>query len=112
MKPSVFAFTVKDKNALYSAYMPHILGGGMFIPTDRPYRLGDAVYMLLGLPDGSGKIPVSGKVVWITPPNAMGNRVQGIGLRFDDDEHGKQAKSRIEGILAGMPKSTRPTHTM
>ncbi len=112
MKPSVLSFTVKDKNALYSAYMPHIQGGGMFIPTDRPYRLRDEVYMLLGLPDDPGKIPVSGKIVWITPLNAMGNRVQGIGVRFGDDENGKLAKTRIEGILAGMPKSTRPTHTM
>lgn len=112
MKPSVFSYTVRDKNALYSAYMPNLQGGGVFIPTDRSYRLRDEVYMLLILPDAPGKIPVSGKVAWITPPNAMGNRVQGIGVRFDDDDNGKLAKSRIESILAGMAKSTRPTHTM
>lgn len=112
MKPNVFSFTVRDKNALYSAYMPQITGGGVFIPTDRPYRLRDEVYMLLGLPDDPNKIPVSGKVVWLTPPNAMGNKIQGIGVGFDDDENGRMAKSKIETLLADMPKSTRPTHTM
>ncbi len=112
MKPNVFSFAIKDKNALYSAYMPHIQGGGLFIPTDKPYRLSDEVYMLLGLPEEAAKLPVSGKVAWITPPNAMGSRVQGIGIRFGDDENGNLVRSKIEKILAGMSKSTRPTHTM
>lgn len=112
MKPNVLSFTIKDKNALYSAYMPHVQGGGIFIPTDKPYRLGDEIYLLLGLPEEGAKLPVSGKVVWITPPNAMGSRTQGIGIRLDDDENGRHAKSRIETIVAGMAKSTRPTHTM
>ena len=110
MKPSVFSFNIKDRNALYSAYMPYVQDGGVFIPTTRSYRLGDEVYMLLGLPDEPEKIPIAGKVIWITPANAMGGRNQGIGIRFMDDENGKLAKSRIETLLAGMP--SRPTHTM
>ncbi len=110
MKPSVFSFSIKDKNALYSAYMPHVQDGGVFIPTERAYRLGDEVYMLLGLPDDPEKLPVAGNVAWITPANAMGGRSQGIGIRFRGDENGRLAKSRIETLLAGMP--TRPTHTM
>lgn len=112
MKPSVLSFNIKDKNALYSAFMPHVLNGGLFIPTDRPYRLGDEVYMLLGLPEETETLPIAGEVVWITPPSAMGGRMQGVGIRFKDDENGRFAKSRIEGIVAGMPKSSRPTHTM
>ena len=112
MKPNVLSFTIKDKNALYSAYMPHVQGGGVFIPTDKPYRLGDEIYLLLGLPEEAAKFPLSGKVIWITPPNAMGNRTQGIGITLVDDENGRQAKSKIEKIIAGMAKSTRPTHTM
>ncbi|NNM81626.1 MAG: pilus assembly protein PilZ [Burkholderiales bacterium] len=112
MKPSVFTFTVRDRNALYSAYMPQIEGGGIFIPTERPYRLMDEVYMLLSLPEEASKIPVSGKVVWLTPPNAMGNRVQGIGVRFDDDENGRSAKAKIEALVSGMSSPNRPTHTM
>ncbi len=112
MKPNVLSFTIKDKNAVYSSYMPHVQGGGVFIPTDRPYRLGDEIYLLLGLPDEAAKLPVSGKVIWITPPNAMGNRSQGIGIQLSEDENGSQAKSKLEKIIAGMAKSTRPTHTM
>ncbi|HQT27194.1 MAG TPA: PilZ domain-containing protein [Burkholderiales bacterium] len=111
MKPSsVLSFNIRDKNALHSAYMPHVTGGGMFVPTERTYRLSDEVFILLGLPDSQEKLPVAGNVVWITPPNAMGSRVQGIGIRFKDDENGRLAKSRIEALIAGMP--TRPTHTM
>lgn len=110
MKPSVLSFNIRDKNALYSAYMPHVQGGGVFVPTDRTYRLEDEIYMLLGLPDNPEKFPVAGNVVWVTPPNAMGSRVQGIGIRFKDDENGRFAKSKIETLLAGMP--VRPTHTM
>ena len=112
MKPNVLSFTIKDKNAVYSAYMPHVQGGGVFIPTDKPYRLGDEIYLLLGLPDEAAKLPVSGKVIWITPPNAMGSRSQGIGIQLSVDENGSHAKSKLESIIAGMAKSTRPTHTM
>lgn len=112
MKPNVLSFTIKDKNAVYSAYMPHVQRGGVFIPTDKPYRLGDEIYLLLGLPDEPAKLPVSGKVIWITPPNAMGNRSQGIGIQLSEDENGRHAKAKLEGIIAGMAKSTRPTHTM
>ncbi len=111
MKPSsVLSFNIKDKHALHSAYMPHVTGGGLFVPTDRPYRLGDEVFILLVLPDSQDKLPVAGNVVWITPPNAMGSRVQGIGIRFKDDENGRLAGSKIEAMIAGMP--ARPTHTM
>ena len=52
---------------LYAAYMPFIKNGGLFIPTNKSYKLGDEVFMLLNLMDEQEKIPVAGKVVWITP---------------------------------------------
>jgi type IV pilus assembly protein PilZ len=67
--------------------------------------------MLLTLMDESERIPVAGKVVWITPLGAEGNRAAGIGVQFSDQEGGV-ARAKIEGFLAGALKSERPTHTM
>ena len=39
---------------------------GLFVPTTRPYRLGDEVFLLLTLMDEPEKLPVAGRVVWIT----------------------------------------------
>ncbi|MEJ2298223.1 MAG: pilus assembly protein PilZ, partial [Woeseiaceae bacterium] len=48
-KPGLLTLTIKDKSALYLAYMPFVVNGGLFIPTNSSYRLGDEVFMLLNL---------------------------------------------------------------
>jgi type IV pilus assembly protein PilZ len=63
----ILSLTIKDKSVLYAAYMPFIKNGGLFIPTSKSYKLGDEVFMLLNLMDEPEKIPVAGKVTWITP---------------------------------------------
>lgn len=63
----ILSLNIKDKSVLYAAYMPFIKNGGLFIPTNKSYRLGDEVFMLLNLMDEAEKIPVAGKVAWITP---------------------------------------------
>jgi type IV pilus assembly protein PilZ len=55
---------------------------------------------------------VTGKVVWITPTNAQGNRTAGIGVQFSESAEGESARTRIESILAGILGSERPTQTM
>ncbi|RYY48100.1 MAG: pilus assembly protein PilZ, partial [Comamonadaceae bacterium] len=50
-RPSVIQLAIKEKGALYAAYIPLFAEGGVFIPTTREYRLGDDVYVLLTLPD-------------------------------------------------------------
>jgi type IV pilus assembly protein PilZ len=54
---------------------------------------------------------VAGKIIWITPVGAEGNRAAGIGVQFSDQDGG-MARNKIEGYLAGALKSDRPTHTM
>ncbi|MDH3561332.1 MAG: PilZ domain-containing protein [Gammaproteobacteria bacterium] len=110
-RQGILSLTIKDKSALYAAYMPFISGGGLFIPTKKSYNLGDEVFMLLTLMDETDKIPVAGKVVWITPMGAQGNRAAGIGVQFSDQDDGA-ARNKIEGFLAGALDSDRPTHTM
>ena len=106
----ILSLTIKDKAVLYAAYMPYVLNGGLFIPTNKSYKLGDEVFMLLNLMDEPEKIPVAGKVVWVTPKGAQGNRAAGIGVQFTDEDN--TAITKIENYLAGSLESDRPTHTM
>lgn len=68
--------------------------------------------MLLTLMDEPGKLPITGQVVWVTPAGAQGNKTQGIGVQFSDDESGVTAKRKIEQLLGAHLGSTRPTHTL
>jgi type IV pilus assembly protein PilZ len=111
-RAGMLSLAIKEKTALFAAYMPHIKGGGLFIPTNRPYQMGDQVYMLLTLMDEANKLPISGRVVWITPAGSQGNRQQGIGVQFDDTESATAVRLKIEGILGNAMKSTRQTHTI
>jgi len=111
-RQGILSLTIKDKGALYAAYMPFVLNGGLFIPTNKDYALGEEVFMLLKLMDETEKLPVVGKVIWITPKGAQGNRVAGIGVQFADDQDGGNVRKKIETYLGGALKSDRPTHTM
>ena len=110
-RQSILSLSIKDKSALYAAYMPYVANGGLFIPTNKQYKLGDEVFMLLTLLDEKDKLPVAGKIVWITPTGSQGNRAAGVGVQFSDQDNG-QAQKKIETYLAGALKSDRPTHTM
>lgn len=110
-KPSVLSLAIKEKAALYAAYMPFIQGGGLFIPTNKPFNIGDEVFMLLSLLDNPDKLKVAGRVVWISPVT-HGNRPQGIGVQLSEKDGGLQARNQIEGLLGNALKSQRPTHTM
>ena len=111
-RPSVLSLNINSKSALYAAYMPLLRHGGIFIPTTRNYVLGDEVFMLLSLVDDPAKLPIAGTVVWITPVGAQNNKAQGIGVHFNNDEGGVEARRRIEGLLGGVMQSGRPTHTI
>lgn len=111
-RPGVLSLSIKEKPALYAAYMPFVKGGGLFVPTTKSYQLRDEVLMLLTLMDDPNKIPVQGRVIWVTPEGAQGNKMAGIGVQFSDNESGIAARNKIEGLLGGTLKSTRPTHTM
>ena len=109
-RPAVLSLAIKEKAALYAAYMPFLKNGGIFVPTSRKYELGDEVYLILALMDDPAKVPVAGKVVWISP--AGGARQAVIGLQFPEDESGVAVKKRIEDLLGSALKSGRPTHTI
>jgi type IV pilus assembly protein PilZ len=111
-RPSVIQLAIKEKAALYAAYISAFFEGGVFVPTTRSYQLGDDVYLLLTLLDDPTRYPIAGKVAWITPANASGNRPQGIGVRFPNDDKARELKAKIEAALGANLGSNKTTHTL
>ncbi|MDH5485741.1 MAG: PilZ domain-containing protein [Gammaproteobacteria bacterium] len=110
-RQGILSLTIKDKAALYAAYMPFIKNGGLFIPTNKAYNLGDEVFMLLTLMEDKDRLPVAGKIIWMTPAGAQGNKTAGIGVQFGVQDNG-QTRNKIETYLAGAMNADRMTHTM
>lgn len=107
----ILSFAIKDKSALYASFMPFIKNGGLFIPTNKSYQLGDEIFLLLQLMEETDRIPVAGKIVWVTPAGSEGSRSVGVGVQFSEQDKGG-ARRKIEEYLAGALSSDRPTHTM
>lgn len=107
----VISIAIKDKQALYMAYMPFVKDGGLFVPTPKDYNLGDEMFLLVRIIDEIEPVSISGKVVWITPPGALGNRPQGVGVQFVGD-NAQKTKNLIESKLGGSLSLGRATHTM
>ena len=110
-RKGIISFSISDRGALYSSFLSYVRNGGLFVPTPRGYELGDSIFMLLKLMDNPCITPVSGKVIWVTPVGAQGNKVPGIGVQFDETDGG-DTLSDIEQHLAAAAKGERPTHTM
>jgi type IV pilus assembly protein PilZ len=110
-RPSVISLAIREKAALYAAYMPFLQGGGLFVPTSRQASLGDDLYLILTLLDDPTKFAVPGKVVWITPGGSTG-RQQGLGIQFAKTDAGAQLRAKIDSLIGSVLKSPRPTHTV
>ena len=90
--------------------MSFLRNSGLFEPATRPHRLGDEVFLLLTLMDEQEKLPVAGRVVWITPEGAQGKRQADIGIEFSDED--VTINARIESYLAGSLTSERVIQTL
>jgi type IV pilus assembly protein PilZ len=108
----ILSLSIKDRPALYSAYMSFVQGGGLFVQSTKRFKLGDEVFLLLTLMELEERLPIPGKVVWITPPGSQGNRRPGIGVQFADTPDGVHARTIIESHLANLLTSDRKTNTM
>lgn len=106
----ILSLVIANKEELLKAYMPFISNGGLFIPTTRSYQIGEEVFMLMTLMEEPDKIPVTGRVVWVTPKAAQGGRVPGIGIQLSAED--SQLVSKVETYLAGALNSGRRTHTL
>ena len=108
---AVISIAIRDKQALYMSYMPFIEGGGLFVPTPKSYNLGEDLFLLVHIMDEPEPFNVSGKVVWVTPKGALGNRPVGVGVQIINDEK-NIVSSLIESKLGASLSLKRSTHTM
>ncbi len=111
-RPSVLSVNVEATSALYAAYMPWLIRGGLFVPSNKPHDLGEPVFLRIQLPDEPEPFVITGTVVWINPPNVGGNRVPGVGIHFDDKPEAKTLRALIEQKLGALLASKKTTHTL
>jgi len=101
---------ITNEEMLYQSYLPFLKRSGLFLQTDRRYKLGDEIFLLLQWPDGE-KTAVAGQVAWINPKGAQGSRPAGIGVHFNEKDDG-QTREKIEAMLASLNNSDKKTYTM
>jgi type IV pilus assembly protein PilZ len=95
---------IQNKVVLHSHYMPFIKDGGIFIQTEREFEFEQRVVMLLRFLDKGKKLPISGRVVWISPKSGRGSSVSpGVGLQFAGDNR-KEIQKAIEAYLGDLAK--------
>lgn len=109
--PESIPCVLNNDALLYRAYMPFIIGGGLFVCTNHAYCLGDQVFLSVQLMDDPVCYLIEGIVRWITPIGALENKPAGIGVQFLD-EKGPALCHKIESHLASLLKSTQMTDTM
>lgn len=107
----ILSLVIKDRRALHAAYMPFVKNGGIFIPTNQAYQLGDELFLLVQLLDEPDRIPVAGQVIWVTPVGAEGNRAAGVGIQFNEQEK-NDIRHKFEQYLLTGADAQRLTHTM
>ncbi|CAG69139.1 MULTISPECIES: PilZ domain-containing protein [Acinetobacter] len=101
---------IPDRVTLQASYMSFIQGGGLFIPSKENVSLGEEVFVLATLPDQTLKIPLTGRVIWISRKQA-GIKPQGFAIQLSG-ERGAYYKAEAEKILAGSMSSDRSNFTM
>jgi type IV pilus assembly protein PilZ len=84
----ILSLAVKDKGALYAAYIPFVRNGGLFLATKKYYKLNDKVFMLITLMEDNEHLWAVGRALWITPEGAQENRETRIGVQFREQHNG------------------------
>ncbi len=110
-RQGILQLDLTERTRLYMAYMSFIKDGGLFVPTDGAYELGDEVFVLVTLPEEPEPKGVAGKVVWITPRGVPSPRTQGIGVQISPQDRGEMHR-QIEALLAPVIGADRPTQTL
>lgn len=108
----MLALKLRDKTMLYNSYMAFLEHGGLFVPTEDHFSLGDEILLAIELTNHPDKKFLRTKVAWLNPARTSANRPKGIGLAFNADEISIQVKNLIEAELAGLLRGDRATFTL
>ena len=110
----VLQLRLESKPVIYASYMSFLEYGGVFLPTNDKFDMGEEILLVLELV-GLGKtekIFIKTNVCWINANPSASGRPKGIGLAFGSDESGLKAKTIFENILSGLLHNERPTYTL
>ena len=110
----VLQLRLESKPVIYASYMSFLEYGGVFLPTDDKFDMGEEILLVLELV-GLGKtekIFIKTNVCWINANPSASGRPKGIGLAFGSDDSGLKAKTIFENILSGLLHNERPTYTL
>lgn len=97
---NIIKVNVPSKQDLLKMYIQQFKFGGIFVGGNYSYQLGEEVFLIITLPESGDNIAVSGKVNWVSPSSTVGYPA-GIGVHFNQDRAGSDAKSKIEIMLGG-----------
>ena len=110
----ILQLRLESKPIIYASYMSFLEYGGVFLPTDDKFDMGEEILLVLELV-GLGKtekIFIKTNVCWINANPSASGRPKGIGLAFGSDDSGLKAKTIFENILSGLLHNERPTYTL
>ena len=89
-----------DITALNNAFMSFVRDGGIFIPTETDFHLGDFVFATITLPEKEQTFVFTGEVIWVTPKSIHSNiHLPGIGIQCTGDE-GSAFLKTVQSLLA------------
>ena len=77
----MMSVSLKDKPIAYYSYMPFLEHGGIFVPTNDEFKMGEEVLLVLELFDNPEKFFLRTRVVWINLSRTTNGQPQGVGLR-------------------------------
>lgn len=86
-------------SALNNAFMSFVYNGGIFIPTEADFHLGDFINISITLPERDQTFIFSGEVIWVTPKSIHDNfHRPGVGIQCTGDE-GTALIKAIQSLL-------------
>jgi type IV pilus assembly protein PilZ len=108
---NVFDWHYRNKQHLAQNHMPFINGGGLFIPTEDSFKLGDIVKANIKLFNDPKVYAIKGRVVWLTPRFAQAGKMAGIGIHFVESEESIELDKKIRFYLADLDQKERRSST-
>ncbi|MEE9573945.1 MAG: PilZ domain-containing protein [Candidatus Neomarinimicrobiota bacterium] len=95
-------YTFKDEHELYTAYMPYLKNGGLFIKTDQDFNFGDVVELEITFFEEEQPKTITGKIIWHAATGVQNKFPVGIGVQFQ----GQKAQEINDLILKHLEKFT------
>jgi type IV pilus assembly protein PilZ len=104
----MLSLQITDIEELEKSYMPFLENGGIFIPTESFYNIGDTILVSLNLLDDVEPVSILGTIVWITPKSCH-EHSPGVGVSFNKDN--LKLRNKIESHLVDSNNS-HPSYTI